>query len=193
MRFTETAEARIGAALNGAARVAAYFGGAILLALAVMTVVSVVGRAFTFAGLRPIRGDFELVEAGTAIAVFMFLPWCQMQRGHVTVDLLVRRMSPRLKAFWTVIGDAALALISGLILWRLYLGFGEKFPFFEQPMRDALAMGFKPFFPETSYELQFPVWVPFGFATIGALLFFATSLFSVWCSAKALIGRGGAR
>lgn len=182
MMLAETAQARIGAALNALARLSAYFGGIILLALALMTVVSVIGRAFTFAGLRPIRGDFELVEAGTAIAVFMFLPWCQMQRGHVTVDLVVGRMGPRLRAFWVLLGDVAIAVIASIILWRLYLGFGEKFPFLEQPLRDALSMGYKPFFPETSYELQFPIWVPFAFATLGAALFALTSLYSVWRS-----------
>ncbi|MEM6409475.1 MAG: TRAP transporter small permease [Pseudomonadota bacterium] len=187
MRQGETLEARVGAVLGGAARIAAYFGGAILLALALMTVVSIIGRAFTFAGLRPIRGDFELVEAGTAIAVFMFLPWCQMQRGHVTVDLLVGRMGVRLRAFWAFLGDMAIAVVAGLILWRLYLGFGEKFPFFEQPVRDALSMGFKPFFAETSYELQFPIWVPFAFATLGAALFALTSLYTVWRSWAALL------
>ena len=54
-----------------------------------MTVVSIVGRAsLTWAWvLGPVPGDFELVEVGTGFAVFAFLPWCQLKRGHATVDL----------------------------------------------------------------------------------------------------------
>ncbi len=53
----------------------ALFGAALLLAVTIMIVVSVSGRARISIGLGPVPGDFELVEVGTAIAVFFFLPW----------------------------------------------------------------------------------------------------------------------
>ncbi|MEM7270853.1 MAG: hypothetical protein AAF401_16570, partial [Pseudomonadota bacterium] len=79
-------EARVGGWLEAAARWLAFAGGLILAFLALMTVTSVLGRAFIFAGLSPIKGDYEMVEMGCAIAIFSFLPWCQLNRGHVTVD-----------------------------------------------------------------------------------------------------------
>ena len=36
--------------------------------------------------LRPINGDFEMVQMATAIAVFSFLPYCQARRGNIVVD-----------------------------------------------------------------------------------------------------------
>ena len=74
--------------IYGVSRGLAWFGALVLTALATISVLSIVGRAFAFAGLGPIRGDFELVEAGTALAVFCFLPWCHLRRGHATVDML---------------------------------------------------------------------------------------------------------
>ncbi|EPX79083.1 TRAP transporter small permease [Litoreibacter arenae] len=173
-------EARIGRVLGVLCRWLAYAGGFVLVAAALVTVVSVIGRYFVFAGLAPVRGDFELVEAGCAIAIFSFLPWCQLNRGHVTVDVLVDRMPARAKAVLGLVGDITITVLSGLILWRLYLGFGEKFPYGSDTFRSVLGMGSKPYYPETTYELELPVWIPYGLATIGAALFFVVSLYTVW-------------
>ncbi len=190
MALAKATGERVGRFLENIARRWAYVGGAILVAMALVTVFSVIGRALLSIGLGPIRGDFEMVEMGSAIAVFAFLPWCQLKRGHVTVDLVVERLGRRMKTFFGFLGDIALAVISGLILWRLYLGFGEKFPYGSPGFRDALAMGSKPFFPETSYELELPVWIPFGLSTIGAALFFIVSVYTVWRSFHWLLDGG---
>jgi TRAP-type C4-dicarboxylate transport system permease small subunit len=173
-------EARIGRGLETACRVLAYAGGVILAAIALLTVVSVIGRALIGFGLAPITGDFEMVEAGCAIAIFAFLPWCQLKRGHVTVDVFVDRLPDRAKAVLGLAGDLAIAIVSGLILWRFYLGFAEKYPYGSEAFRSFFAMGSKPFFPETTYELELPVWIPFGMALIGAALFFIVSVYTVW-------------
>ena len=62
------------------ARALALIGGAALIVIIGVTVVSVVGRALIFVGLGPIPGDFEIVEALTGFAVFCFLPYCQLVR-----------------------------------------------------------------------------------------------------------------
>jgi hypothetical protein len=57
---------------------AALLGGALLSAIALMSVASIVPRTL---GLQPIQGDFELVQVGLAVCVL--LPWCQRQgRQH---------------------------------------------------------------------------------------------------------------
>jgi TRAP-type C4-dicarboxylate transport system permease small subunit len=180
MALAANLEARTGRVLNALCRLLALGGGLVLVAAALVTVASVIGRFFLFAGLGPVRGDFELVEVSCAIAIFAFLPWCQLNRGHVTVDVLVDRMPARMKAAFGLLGDLAIAIVSGLILWRLYLGFGEKFPYGSDGIRDVLGMGSKPYFAETTYELELPVWIPFGLSTIGAALFFVVSLYTVW-------------
>ena len=85
---------RVDRAIERIAFWTAMAGGAALIVVLVLTVISIVGRSLIFAGLGPIPGDFELVEAGTAFAVLAFLPICQFHRGHVTVDLFLSRAGP---------------------------------------------------------------------------------------------------
>ena len=176
------AQAATGRVLTRLARGLAYFGGVILAGIALMTVASITGRALVWAGLGPITGDFELVEAGCAVAVFAFLPWCQLNRGHVTVDIFVQNLPSRVFAILGFIGDILVALAAIVIGWRFYLGFGEKYPYGSEAFRGAMGMGSKPFFPETTYELELPVWIPYGLALIGAIFFVVVSLYCVWRS-----------
>ncbi|MEM7724098.1 MAG: TRAP transporter small permease subunit, partial [Pseudomonadota bacterium] len=93
------AEAATGRVIARIAGGMAFIGGVLLTCIAVMVCASIFGRQMDgiwFFG--PIGGDYELVEAGTAIAVFAFLPWCQLKRGYVAVDIVVRAFPPRLKA-----------------------------------------------------------------------------------------------
>lgn len=187
------AEKRIGRRLDALARWLAYFGGLILVGLALVTVFSITGRALLPLGLGPIKGDFEIVEMGCAIAVFSFLPLCQLRRGHVSVDIFVSRLPLRMQAFLGFLGDLALSLAAFVILWRLWLGFGEKFPYGSEAFRNALGIGYKPFFAETSYELELPVWIPYGLSLIGAAVFFLICLYTLWRSLNwVLAGQEGA-
>lgn len=183
MSPTEPQTTRIGRAIETAARILAYGGGVVLVVIALVTVASVIGRALIPLGLRPIKGDFEMVEAGCAVAVFAFLPWCQLNRGHVTVDVFIDQLPARAKAIFGLIADLAVTCVAGLVMWRLWLGFAEKFPYGSEALRGALGMGAKPFFPETTYELELPVWQPYGLALIGSVLFFVTCLYTVWRAA----------
>ena len=72
-----------------------------------MTVASVAMRATL--GF-PILGDFELVELGTAIAVFAFLPYCHQAGGNVwsTCSPTARPSGSR----------AGLAALGSLVRWR---------------------------------------------------------------------------
>ena len=70
----------------------AIVGGIVLVAMTLMVVASVAGRAMIGLGLGPVPGDFELVEVGVGIAIFYFLPWCYLRGGHATVDLLYMHM-----------------------------------------------------------------------------------------------------
>lgn len=182
MAFFPTAEHRVGQFMGRITSALAYTGGIILIAMAMVTVASVIGRWINTGPFSAIAGDYELIEAGCAIAVFAFLPYCHLHRGHVTVDILVNTFPKTLQKILTLIGDILIAAIALIVVWRLYLGWGEKFPYFSQEWRDTLSMGYKPFFPETTYELEIPVWIPMGAALIGAAVFCVVSLYVVWRS-----------
>lgn len=168
-----------GRCVEAAARWLAWSGGAILAALSMMTVASILGRALAGAGLGAIPGDYEMVANGCAIAVFFFLPWCQLKRGHVTVDVLADLMPPRVYALLGFVGDTLITLASVVILRQLWFAFGERFPFGSDAFRAALGMGYRPFFPETTYELQVPVWCLYGAALVGALMMVLVGVFTM--------------
>ncbi len=182
MTIALSAQLRVGRQLEFIAKMLAYAGGFILAIIALVTVASIIGRALLFAGFGPIKGDFELVEMGCAVAIFAFMPLAQMRRAHVTVDIFISRLPEQVQAFLGFMGDILIALISGVLLWRFWLGFAEKFPYGSDALRTKLAMGPKPFFPETTYELEVAIWIPYSMALTGALFFFIISLYTVWRS-----------
>lgn len=182
MQLAKPAELRLGRWLEQITRALAFAGGFILAVIALVTVASIIGRFFLFAGLGPIKGDYEIVEMGSAIAIFAFMPFAQFKRAHVVVDIFTTGLSLRFQTFLGLIGDSLIALASGVIVWRFWLGLGEKIPYGSEALRSTLSMGYKPFFAETTYELSVPIWIPYSLAFVGAVLFFVTSLFTVWRS-----------
>ena len=94
-------------------------GGVLLLALAALVTVSVVAR--WLAG-RGIPGDFELMQIGLALAVFTFLPLCQLRGGNLFVDTFTNRLphgtQRALDGFWSLV----YALVAGLIAAMMAVG-----------------------------------------------------------------------
>jgi TRAP-type C4-dicarboxylate transport system permease small subunit len=96
----------------------ALLGGIVLLCVVGVNVGSVVGAIIW----KPFPGDFELTEMGTAVAVFAFLPYCQLSDANVTADIFTSGASDRWKAIFRLAASVA-ALAFGLILcWRMYDG-----------------------------------------------------------------------
>jgi TRAP-type C4-dicarboxylate transport system permease small subunit len=99
--------------IERAARILALFGGVVALAVAGVMAVSVVRRWLLSS---PIPGDFELAQIGTAVAVFAFLPYCQIVRGNIVVDTFTAHLSARLRrridAAWDLVYAAAMALVA---------------------------------------------------------------------------------
>lgn len=94
-------------------------GGALSIAVALVVVVSVVLRG---TGLGSVPGDFEIVQTGTALTVFAFLPWCQARHGNVFVDTFTTRLPARLQAGLDALWDAVYAGMMAIIAWQLWLG-----------------------------------------------------------------------
>ncbi|MFO1283171.1 MAG: TRAP transporter small permease [Burkholderiales bacterium] len=97
----------------------AYIGGAIFVAIAVLSVASIVGRAIWSA---PIQGDYELVQLGGAVFVSLTLPLCQMRRGNIIVDFFTVRARPATRARLDAAGALVLGLVMALLAWRIAVG-----------------------------------------------------------------------
>lgn len=151
------------------ARALACFGGLVLLALAAVTVYSIVGRALPdLAGLawwRPLRGDFELVEMGTAVAIFAFLPYAHLVRAHVVVDLVTASANARVKARLAVPGHLLLTAIAGVMTWRMAVA-TESF--------------LTATYTQTTMLLGMPLWWGYLPATLCMGFLTVSAAFSVW-------------
>lgn len=101
------------------ARILAIGGGTLMLVTAVMVTLSVGGRWVLKSG---IPGDFELVQIATAVAVFSFLPLCQLGRGNVFVDTFTLRAPDWFNRSLDMLWDLVYAGFALLISWRLALG-----------------------------------------------------------------------
>ncbi|MEO1919359.1 MAG: TRAP transporter small permease subunit [Paracoccaceae bacterium] len=178
--IAQMAEARLGRILKRIATWLAYFGGFMLTAAAVLTVISIVGRSMIWAGLGPVPGDFELVEITCAVAVFSFLPWSQINRGQVTVDVLADAFPPRLRTFLGMAGDTAMAAAAIVIAWRLWLGLGERLPMGSDSLRGLLMLGDRPYYTETTFILRMPVWYGYALSMVGAAFFAIVCVYTVW-------------
>lgn len=119
----------------------AAIGAAVLLAIAGMTTVSVIGRAF-FA--HPILGDVELVQLGGAVVVASFLPYTQYRRGNIIVDFFTTGVSARTQHLMDLLGVALYTLVLAAVLWRVAVG-----------GIDIHAAG------ERSMLMDLPLWLPY--------------------------------
>jgi TRAP-type C4-dicarboxylate transport system permease small subunit len=103
-------------------RVALWFalaGGVIASAVALNTVLSVIGRA---AIAKPIPGDVELTQFGIALAISLCLPWCQLHRANIIVDFFTQKLSPRRQGLLDAFGALLLAAMCMLLAWRTAVG-----------------------------------------------------------------------
>lgn len=91
-------------------------GLAILIGMMFLTVVDVIGRKFFDA---PVTGSYELTEFMLALIVFFSLGYTQIQKGHIAMEALVSRFSPKAQA----VIDCLVYLISiglgALLTWQL--------------------------------------------------------------------------
>ncbi len=126
-------------------------GGIVLTGMVVLVVISILGRALFSS---PVPGDFEIVALGTAVAIFLFLPYCYMQKGNVAVDIFISRMPPGVQRAMDVLAATLFGAVAALFAWRSVFG-----------VADTVRNG------DISMILGFPVWVvhPFGVASFALL------------------------
>ncbi len=90
---------------------------AVLFLLMLMTVTQVFLRKFTNHALL---GTVELTELAMAFIVFCSLAECQVHEGHIKVDLVLSRFSPRVQAFFDIWTQGASSVIFALMTIALF-------------------------------------------------------------------------
>ncbi|MFQ1701470.1 TRAP transporter small permease [Loktanella agnita] len=107
----------------------AAIGGLVIFGAAFVVSYSIVKSLF---GFGAVRGEFELVELSCAICASLFLPLCQLNKGHVMVDVFTNwlpgKMNRSVDALWTLLFAAGWAFICWRILHGLWeiQGYGDR-------------------------------------------------------------------
>lgn len=164
----------LGRALARLCGALAVLGGLVLVVLIVMSCLSIAGRVLFSA---PIPGDFELIEIGCAVAVFAFLPYCQMTGGNVVVDFFTARAPVRARAAMDLAGNLIFTAIAALLTWRAVLGGRDLYRY-----------------DETTMVLAVPVWWGFVPAVLCSAVLTVVCAYTAWRSAlEVRTGRAGER
>lgn len=143
-------EGPIGRFLHVLCDICAVVGGIVLIAMAIMTVVSVIGRTFFD---RPILGDVELVQLGLAVCVATFLPYTQFRSANIIVDFFTTKASARSQRRMDGLGCLLYAGMTAIIAWRVYAG-----GVMSQENQEA------------SMLMNLPLWIPYMLMVPGLVL-----------------------
>lgn len=143
----------------------ALLGGVVLLMVVGINMISIIGGIFG----APFPGDFELTEMGVAVAVFAFLPYCQLIGANVSADIFTMAASRRLIAFFTLLGSLIALGFSLILIWRMYYG-----------MLDQKTYDY------TTAILQIPHWLAFMPILISLALLALAACVTLSCDVKAL-------
>ena len=96
----------------------AVLGGVAMLGALFVLVATVIGAAFG----SPILGDSEIVELLVGIAVFAFLPYCQLRGSNVIVDFFTQPLSLRARHWLDVAMGLVFVFVAAVLTWRMIEG-----------------------------------------------------------------------
>ena len=142
-------------------------GCALLIACATITSVSVLGRFFFSA---PIPGDIEIVALLMAGGISLCLPYCQIKRGNVLVDIFTQGAPPRLRILLDLVGCLSIALIGAILAWRMGLGGLE--------LRTSA---------DETMVLRLPTWIAFPVIVPSMALLALAGLLGAWQELRRLL------
>ena len=159
----ENSQARgpVGRLLEFACKAMAVASGLVLTAMAFMSILSIAGRTFFS---QPILGDYELVQMFSAIAVSLSLPYTHWVKGHVIVDFFTLHAPARLNLFLDALANLLMAMLAGLVTWRMWLGLFE--------FRESM---------DASMMLELPVWWTYVPMVAAFALLCASALYAIGC------------
>ncbi len=91
---------------------------AFLFLMMLMTMIDVLLRKFTNLS---ILGTVELTELMMVIVIFGSLAQCEVDGGHIKVDLILKRLKPKTQAIVDVFTQLASSVLFALMSWALYM------------------------------------------------------------------------
>lgn len=93
-------------------------GMCLLIPLMLLTTTDVMGRKFLS---KTIPGSFELSEYILAVFILLGAAYTQQVKGHVGVDFVTSRLSPRVRAVCQIITTLLSLFIIAILIWHGWL------------------------------------------------------------------------
>ncbi len=123
---------------------------------------------------QPFAGDFEIVQMGVAVAVFAFLPYCQLTDANVSADIFTANARPRTIAGLMFLASILAFAFALLLVWRMYYG-----------MLDSRE------YNEVTTVTGIPVWIAYVPILVSLAMLAVASAITMIRSAKGEIHHGG--
>ncbi|HUL04837.1 MAG TPA: TRAP transporter small permease subunit [Candidatus Acidoferrum sp.] len=120
----------------------------------------------------PFSGEYELAKHFVGIAIFTFLPYCQLTGANVTVDIFTEGFGPRAKAAMLLFSSLLAAAFAVLLLHQMSLGFGDYVRY-----------------PEETAVLHIKLWTAFPPILLSLALLLLASLLTAIDAWRTLRGR----
>ena len=99
-----------------------FLAATVLMLLMIVTFIDVTGR---YLFLAPLPGAFEMTEIMMAMLIFAGLPLVSRANQHVTVNLIIGLLSPKIRYFQRLITQIIMALVFGVMAWRMWIKAAE--------------------------------------------------------------------
>ena len=95
-----------------------FLAATVLMLLMIVTFIDVTGR---YLFLAPLPGAFEMTEIMMAMLIFAGLPLVSRANQHVTVNLIIGLLSPKIRHFQRLITQIIMFLVFGVMAWRMWI------------------------------------------------------------------------
>lgn len=87
------------------------------LAIIIMMVLTCADVVLRFFG-HPILGTYEIIGFLGSVVVSFSLAYTSIEKGHVSVEILIERLPERLQHFIDGVGSSISAVLFGLLAWQ---------------------------------------------------------------------------
>lgn len=149
----------IGWLIDKISKTFAVASGLSLVAMALMSLRSILGRSFFDS---PLLGDYELVQMFSAVAVSLSLPYANWIKGHVIVDFFTAKASPALNRWLDTGAQVLIAFFSAVLCWNTLRGLFD--------LKDT---------GDASMLLEIPTWWTYGPIAMSFAILCATALYAI--------------
>jgi TRAP-type C4-dicarboxylate transport system permease small subunit len=138
-----TVAGRIEAAIHAASKAISYVSGVALVLMVIAVLVDVITREIG----ASVPGNIDIAELLLVLVAYLAIPYTYAIKGHIRVDLVYRRLSPRVKGILDSITHLLAIGAYGFIVWAMADRAWSIFTSAEsEPLTLALEIPIVPFF-----------------------------------------------